>query len=81
MHNNLTFSPLIFQNKTVKERDRIERLSDKEDTTPSKNSRVNRSSKPNASRDVFPKMGDCDDKGNQQKKKHKKTLAHFSMAC
>ncbi|XP_076141627.1 AT-rich interactive domain-containing protein 4B isoform X3 [Alosa pseudoharengus] len=54
------------KNKAEKEKDRIERLSDKEDLTPSKNNRVNRSPKPNAGNDVFTKMEDCDDKGNQQ---------------
>ncbi|KAL2083314.1 hypothetical protein ACEWY4_021087 [Coilia grayii] len=52
------------KNKTEKERDRIERLSDKEDAMPSKNNRVNRSSKPNAGSDIFTKMEDCDDKGS-----------------
>lgn len=53
----------LFQNKAEKEQDRLERLSDKDDMTPSKNNRVHRSSKPN---DVFSKMEDCDDKGNHQ---------------
>ncbi|XP_062375046.1 AT-rich interactive domain-containing protein 4B isoform X2 [Sardina pilchardus] len=54
------------KNKGEKEKDRIDRLGDKDDLTPSKNNRVNRSSKPNAGNDVFTKMEDCDDKGNQQ---------------
>ncbi|XP_031435192.1 AT-rich interactive domain-containing protein 4B isoform X1 [Clupea harengus] len=54
------------KNKAEKEKDRIERLSDKEDLTPSKANRLSRSSKPNAGSDVFTKMEDCDAKGNLQ---------------
>ncbi|XP_030626432.1 AT-rich interactive domain-containing protein 4B isoform X2 [Chanos chanos] len=54
------------KNKAERERDRIDRLSDREELTPSKNNRVNRSSKPNGGNDVFSKMEDSDEKGNQQ---------------
>ncbi|KAI2658130.1 AT-rich interactive domain-containing protein 4B [Labeo rohita] len=52
-------------NKAERERDRIERLTDREDLPSSKN-RINRLSKPNSGSDVFSKMEECGDKGSQQ---------------
>ncbi|XP_072533551.1 AT-rich interactive domain-containing protein 4B isoform X1 [Salminus brasiliensis] len=53
------------KNKAERERDRIERLNERDDLSPSKN-RINRSSKLNSGNDVCPKMEECDDKGVQQ---------------
>ncbi|XP_016104740.1 AT-rich interactive domain-containing protein 4B-like, partial [Sinocyclocheilus grahami] len=53
------------KNKAERERDRIERLTDREDLPSSKN-RINRLSKPNSGSDVFSKMEECGDKGSQQ---------------
>ncbi|XP_051773093.1 AT-rich interactive domain-containing protein 4B isoform X1 [Ctenopharyngodon idella] len=53
------------KNKAERERDRIERLTDREDL-PSSRNRINRLSKPNSGSDVFSKMDECGDKGNQQ---------------
>ncbi|XP_005173090.2 AT-rich interactive domain-containing protein 4B isoform X2 [Danio rerio] len=53
------------KNKAERERDRIERLADREDLPSSKN-RINRLSKVNSGGDVFSKMEECVDKGNQQ---------------
>uniref|UniRef100_A0A671LF18 Translocase of outer mitochondrial membrane 20 n=1 Tax=Sinocyclocheilus anshuiensis TaxID=1608454 RepID=A0A671LF18_9TELE len=55
----------IKQNKAERERDRIERLTDREDLPSSKN-RINRLTKPNSGSDVFSKMEECGDKGSQQ---------------
>ncbi|XP_076829906.1 AT-rich interactive domain-containing protein 4B isoform X2 [Brachyhypopomus gauderio] len=58
--------PKIKHRKKIKnkgEKDRIERLNNREDLSPTKN-RINRSSKPNS--DVFSKMEECDGKIIQQ---------------
>lgn len=52
------------KNKAERERDRIERLTDREDL-PSPRNRINRLSKPNSGSDVFSKM-ECGDELNQQ---------------
>ncbi|XP_017578317.2 AT-rich interactive domain-containing protein 4B isoform X3 [Pygocentrus nattereri] len=52
------------KNKAERERDRIERLNERDDLSPSRN-RMSRSSKPSGN-DVCPKMEECDDKGGQQ---------------
>ncbi|XP_077073483.1 AT-rich interactive domain-containing protein 4B isoform X3 [Siphateles boraxobius] len=53
------------KNKAERERDRIERLTDREDF-PLPRNRINRLSKPNSGSDVFSKMEDCGDELNQQ---------------
>ncbi|XP_036430642.1 AT-rich interactive domain-containing protein 4B isoform X3 [Colossoma macropomum] len=53
------------KNKAERERDRIERLNERDNLSPSRN-RINRSSKPNSGNDICPKMEECDDKGGQQ---------------
>ncbi|KAI4873417.1 hypothetical protein NFI96_016660, partial [Prochilodus magdalenae] len=53
------------KNKAERERDRIERLNERDDLSPSIN-HSNRSSKPNSGNDVCPKMEECDDKVGQQ---------------
>uniref|UniRef100_A0A8C1V9K2 AT-rich interactive domain-containing protein 4B n=1 Tax=Cyprinus carpio TaxID=7962 RepID=A0A8C1V9K2_CYPCA len=53
------------KNKAERERDRIERLTDREDLPLSKN-RISRLSKPNSASDVYSKMEECGDKGSQQ---------------
>ncbi|XP_052006850.1 AT-rich interactive domain-containing protein 4B-like isoform X1 [Xyrauchen texanus] len=53
------------KNKAERERDRIGRLTDREDLPPSKN-RISRLSKPNSGHDVFSKMGECGENRGQQ---------------
>ncbi|XP_056088619.1 AT-rich interactive domain-containing protein 4B isoform X3 [Rhinichthys klamathensis goyatoka] len=53
------------KNKAERERDRIERLTDREDF-PLPRNRINRLSNPNSGSDVFSKMEDCGDELNQQ---------------
>nr|XP_055025279.1 AT-rich interactive domain-containing protein 4B isoform X2 [Misgurnus anguillicaudatus] len=53
------------KNKSERERDRIERLTDGDDLSPSK-LRVSRFSKPNTGNDVFSKLEESDDNENQQ---------------
>ncbi|XP_058650888.1 AT-rich interactive domain-containing protein 4B isoform X3 [Onychostoma macrolepis] len=53
------------KNKAERERDRIERLTDREDLPSSKN-RINRLSKPNSGSDAFSTMEEYGDKGSQQ---------------
>ncbi|XP_039504621.1 AT-rich interactive domain-containing protein 4B-like isoform X2 [Pimephales promelas] len=52
------------KNKAERERDRIERLTDREDF-PLPRNRISRLSKPNSGSDVFSKMEDCGDELNQ----------------
>ncbi|XP_056147592.1 AT-rich interactive domain-containing protein 4B isoform X2 [Lampris incognitus] len=55
------------KNKAERERDRLERLNEREDFGPSpNNNRVPRSSKSGPGQDVFSKMDDGEDKGTQQ---------------
>ncbi|XP_073668904.1 AT-rich interactive domain-containing protein 4B isoform X2 [Paramisgurnus dabryanus] len=53
------------KNKSERERDRIERLTDRDDLSPSKH-RVSRFSKSNTGNDVFSKLEESDDNENQQ---------------
>ncbi|KAG7462837.1 hypothetical protein MATL_G00189020 [Megalops atlanticus] len=53
------------KNKTEREKDRTEKLTDREDPSPSKNNRVHRSSKFSAPHDGFSKLDNHSDKGTE----------------